>query len=366
MAVLEDTLVFEEVVLPGYEKMVKVTDSLSGLKAVICIHSTVLGPALGGVRIYPYQSWEEAQEDAARLARGMTYKAALAGVGLGGGKSVILSSKEDKTAAKLSAFAKAVDRLQGVYICAEDYGCTTDDVAVIKATTPYVVGLLDEKSSGDPAPFTAWGTFRGIQSVLKKIEGCDSVKGKKIAIQGLGSVGSRLAEILFWNGAQLILCDVDSKKTQLLAKKYNAQVCAPEEIYSIPCDVFSPCALGGILNEHTIPQLRCKGVAGSANNQLLKDVDGDLLLARGILYAPDFIINAGGLINVSFELYPIPYDSQAAREQVHQLYDLLLTIYDIAEQNRFSTNRAALELGNYRLKYGVGKRQNPVHIQHAH
>lgn len=365
MPVLEDTIVFEEVALPGYERMIKITDEASGLKAVICIHNSQLGPALGGTRIYPYNSWEEAQEDARRLARGMTYKSALAGVGLGGGKSVIISSKADKSEAKLRAFGRAVHKLSGIYICAEDYGSTPEDVTFIKKETPYVVGLPDVKSSGDPGPFTAWGTFRGIQSALFKVFGSDSVKDKKIAIQGLGSVGARLAEILFWNGASLILCDVDQEKTKALAKRYEAQTCSPDEIYTVECDVFAPCALGGILNEKTIPGLRCKAVAGSANNQLLQDSDADLLMRRGILYAPDFVINAGGLINVSYELYPTPYDPRLSREQVHGLYDLLLTIYEIAEQNRFSTNKAAMELGDYRLKYGIGKRVTPVHFQHA-
>lgn len=365
MTVLEDTIVFEEISLPGYERMVKITDESTGLKAVICMHNTILGPALGGTRIYPYQSWEEAQIDAQRLARGMTYKSALAGVGLGGGKSVIIADKKAKTEALLRAFGKAVQKLQGAYICAEDLGCTAEDVLQIKKSTPFVVGLPHEKSSGDPGPFTAWGTFRGIQSALKKVYDSDSVKDRTIAVQGLGSVGARLAEILFWNGANLILTDIDPVKTEALAKRYEAKVCSPDQIYNMECDVFAPCALGGILNEKTIPLLNCKAVAGSANNQLLKDSDADLLMHRNILYAPDFVINAGGLINVSYELSPNPYDPRLPREQVHQLYDLLLTIYEIADQNHFSTNKAAMELAEYRLKYGIGKRQHSVHIQHA-
>lgn len=366
MVVTNDTIVFEEIVLSGYEKVIKITDEPSGLKAIICIHNTILGPALGGTRIYPYATWNDALEDVKRLARGMTYKSALAGVGLGGGKSVIMSTKEDKSQEKLFAFGKAVEKLSGLYVCAEDYGCTTKDVSIINQATPYVVGLPHEKSSGDPGPFTAWGVFRGIQSVVKKLTGSDSVKDQRIAIQGLGSVGSRLAEILFWNGAKLVLCDVDQEKTKIFAKRYEAEICSTEEILFADCDVLSPCALGGILNEKTIPLLRCKAIAGAANNQLLKDQDGDLLVQREILYAPDFVINAGGLINVSYELYQTPYDARLAREQVHGLYDLLLTIYEIAEQNRCSTHKAALDLGDYRLKYGIGKRQTPIHLYHAH
>jgi leucine dehydrogenase len=365
MTVTEDTLVFEELVFSGYERMIKITDELSGLKAIICIHNTTLGPALGGTRIYPYASWAEAQEDARRLARGMTYKSALAGVGLGGGKSVIMAGKEEKTRDKLLAFGRAVHRLKGVYICAEDYGCSTEDAATISQETCYVVGLPSVKSSGDPAPFTAWGVFRGIQSVLKKTTGSDAVRDRTIAIQGLGSVGARLAETLFWNGARLILCDVNQERAEMLAKRYEAEVCSPEKILSVECDVLAPCALGGILNENTIPALRCKAVAGAANNQLLTDDDADLLRQRGILYAPDFVINSGGLINVSNELYRTPYDPRLAREQVHNIYDLLLTIYEIAEQNHYSTNRSAIELADYRLKYGIGKRLTPVHFHHA-
>ncbi|MES2345288.1 MAG: Glu/Leu/Phe/Val dehydrogenase dimerization domain-containing protein [Chlamydiota bacterium] len=364
MTVTEDTLVFEELVLPGYERLIKITDEPSGLKAIICIHNTTLGPALGGTRIYPYASWSDAQEDVRRLARGMTYKSALAGVGLGGGKSVIMSSPGEKTAAKLLAFGRAIRKLNGLYICAEDYGCSTEDAATISKETRFIVGLAFAKSSGDPGPFTAWGVFRGIQSVLKKTTGSDSVKDKTIAIQGLGSVGARLAETLFWNGARLVLCDVNEDKAKLLAKRYEAEVCSPEKILSVECDVLAPCALGGILNDKTIPALRCQAVAGAANNQLLKDEHADLLRQREILYAPDFVINSGGLINVSNELYRTPYDSRLAREQVHNVYDLLLTIYEIAEQNNYSTNRSAIELADYRLKYGIGKRLTPVHFHH--
>jgi leucine dehydrogenase len=304
--------------------------------------------------------------DALRLSKGMTYKSALAETGLGGGKSVIIADpKKDKTEELLLAFGNAVDRLNGMYICAEDAGCTIADVAVIKRATPYVVGLAHAKSSGDPSPFTAWGTYRGIQSVLQKAFGNSSVQDRVIAIQGLGSVGLRLAEILFWNGAKLIVADLDQEKTQRIAKLYSAQACAPTEILSVECDVLAPCAMGAIINPQSIVKMRCKTIAGCANNQLLNDSDGDELMRRGILYAPDFVINAGGLINVTQELEPQGYNPAVSRAKVHNIYDSLMVIYDIAEQNRFSTHAAAVSLGNYRLKYAIGKRTQPIKLHHA-
>ncbi len=364
--VLEQTLELEEIFVPGYEKVIKVSNKDAGLQAIICIHTTAMGPALGGIRIYPYQTFEAALNDVMRLAKGMTYKSAITECGWGGGKSVIIADpKKNKTKEMLFAFGQAVDRLQGEYICAEDVGCTTDDVHVISQATPYVVGLPHKKSSGNPSPFTAWGTYRGIQSVLKKLTDSESLENKTIAIQGLGSVGCELAKLLFWSGARLVISDIDMEKCEIISKFTGAQIVSSQEIMKVECDVFAPCALGGVLNEQTISQLRCKAVAGCANNQLLKDSDADELFAKGILYAPDFVINAGGLINVTKELDPEGYNPIAARNKVHRLYDQLMVIYDIAEQNRFSTHRAALSLADYRLKYRIGKRIEPACFHHA-
>ncbi len=363
---LEKTLVLEDIYVEGYEKVVKVTDSRSGLKAIICIHNTALGPALGGTRIYPYATFDAALEDAKRLAKGMTYKSALADAGWGGGKSVILhDAKKGKPADLLHAFGEAVNRLKGQYICAEDVGCTPEDVHIISQKTPYVVGLPHHKSSGNPSPFTAWGTFRGIQSLVKKLYGKDCLEGKRIAIQGLGSVGAKLAELLFWAGAKLIVYDIDKEKTERLAKAYHADIVSAEEIITVPCDVFAPCALGGIIHPGMIGKLRAKAVGGCANNQLLRDTDAELLKKRGILYAPDFIINAGGLINVSQELSEEGYDPARSRDKVHKIYDQLLLIYEIAEQNRTSTHAAALSLADYRLRFGIGKRVASPRFHHA-
>ncbi|MGR3911779.1 MAG: Glu/Leu/Phe/Val dehydrogenase dimerization domain-containing protein [Candidatus Rhabdochlamydia sp.] len=351
-----DSLELKEIAVKGYEKVVVVSDERVNLKGIICIHSLALGPALGGTRIYPYPNFDAALTDATRLAKGMTYKAALAELGLGGGKSVIICNPKQKTPEMLVSFAQAVHRLEGLYTGAEDSGCFLSDVTLMAQHTPYFVGLSHDKSSGDPATFTAWGTYRGIQAALQVTEKNPSVKGKTIAIQGLGSVGSLLAEILFWSGAKLIVSDIDWEKTQRIAKKFGATACPADDILSSECDVLSPCAMGGILNAQTILQLRCKAVAGCANNQLLQDSDADLIRQRGILYTPDFVINAGGLINVSFELEHEGYDPIKARIKVHGLFDQLMQLFAIADQNQCSTHQAALALGDYRLKYGIGRR----------
>jgi len=364
--VLEQALELEEILVPGYEKVIKVTNKEIGLKAIICIHDTTMGPALGGIRIYPYASFEIAFNDVLRLSKGMTYKSAITESGWGGGKSVIIADpQKNKTKEMLYSFGQAVDRLQGEYICAEDVGCTPEDVLEIKKATSYVVGLPHKKSSGNPSPFTAWGTYRGIQSVLKKTTGSESPENRTIAIQGLGSVGCELAKLLFWNGARLIVSDINPVKSQAIAEFTGAKIASPRDILSEKCDVFAPCAIGSVINEQMIPHLNCTAIAGCANNQLFKDSDADELMAAGILYAPDFVINAGGLINVTQELGVDGYDPIAARDKIHQLYDQLMVIYEIAEQNRFSTHRAALALANYRLKYRIGKRTAPPCFHHV-
>lgn len=356
----------EKIPVKGYEQVLKVTEKKSRLTAIIAIHDTTLGPALGGIRIQQYPSFNDALEDALRLSRGMTYKSAIAEVGFGGGKSVIIAdSKTQKTPEMLLAFGAAVEKLAGVYICAEDVGCTTADVRVVRRATKHVVGLPHVKSSGDPGPFTAWGTFRGIQSVAKKLYGSDSLEGKRVAVQGLGNVGGYLVEHLFWAGAELILADKDQAKLEMFAAKYAAKAVPADQIWKEECEIFAPCALGGIINDQTIPQLRCRAIAGSANNQLLRDSHADVLREKGILYAPDFVINAGGLLNVAAELEDGGYVPTAPRYKVHHIYDTLLAIYEIAEKNRESTHNAALALADYRIKYGIGKRVIPPTYHHS-
>ncbi|MBI5274810.1 MAG: Glu/Leu/Phe/Val dehydrogenase [Chlamydiales bacterium] len=357
-------LLLEEIIIPDYEKVVKVTDESVGLKAIIAIHNTNMGPALGGLRIYPYTTFDDALTDVLRLSKGMTYKSAVSQTGLGGGKSVIMIDKQGKNPALLRAFGKAVDMLQGAYICAEDVGCTVEDIKVVRETTRYVTGLASEKSSGDPAPFTAWGTYRGIQSITQFLFGTDSVAGKTIAIQGLGAVGGALLDILFWEGADLIVTDIDEEKAKRLAKQYAATYVPPDQILFVKCDILAPCALGGIINQHTISKLRCRAIGGAANNQLLEDVDANRLLSYGILYAPDFVINAGGIINVRNELVPSGYNARAARNEVHKIYDRLLDIYHIAKQNRCSTHHAAVMLAEHRIRYHIGKEEQQLCFHH--
>lgn len=359
-------LQLEPISMNGYEFIVKITNKKANLKAIIAIHSTVLGPALGGTRIHPYPHFDAALEDVLRLSKGMTYKAAVGEVGLGGGKSVIIADpKTDKTEKLLLAFGEAVDRLKGKYICAEDVGCSVEDVKTIRKKTKYVTGLPHKKSSGNPARYTAWGTYRAIQSTMKKIYGSADLDGRTVAVQGLGSVGAFLVDILFWSGAKLILSDIDEQKTQELALRYGAKIEHPNKILFSECDVLAPCAMGGILSEKTIPLLRCKAVAGCANNQLLRDEHANHLSLRDILYAPDYVANAGGLLNVTSEIKEAGYDPRSPRDKTHQIYDCLLGIYEIAEKNHISTHAAANALAEYRLKYGIGKRILPPVFHHT-
>lgn len=355
----------EEIFVKDYEKVLKITNEKTKLTAIIALHNTVLGPGLGGIRIYPYESFDKALNDVLRLSKGMTYKSAVAEVGFGGAKSVIIASQKEKTEDLLLSFAEAVDSLQGNYICAEDVGCTVDDVMVVRKKTKYVTGLPHEKSSGDPARYTAWGTFRGIQSVLYKIFGSTSMEGKKIALQGIGSVGLALLDHLFWHGAEIVISDINTEKLNAVAKKYGLKTVEPKDIIAVECDVFAPCAMGGVINNDTIDRLRCKAVAGCANNQLQSEEHGDLLKKKNILYAPDFVINGGGLMNVANEVEKLGYNPHKSRAKIDKIYDTLMSIYEIAEKNNISTDRAAIELAEYRIKYKIGKRIEPLYFHHS-
>ncbi|MCB1108523.1 MAG: Glu/Leu/Phe/Val dehydrogenase [Chlamydiia bacterium] len=362
---IQGQIALEEIEIPGYERIVKIDDKNSGLKALIAIHDLTLGPALGGTRIFPYANWDDALYDVLRLSKGMTYKAAVSGLGLGGGKSVIFADpKHHITPDQLRAFGIAVNQLEGAYICAEDVGCTEDHLKYVRETTDYVVGLAHPKSSGNPSPFTAYGVFRGIQAVAQHAYGSDSLLGKTIAIQGLGAVGEALADRLYWAGARLILCDQNQAKAEYLAQKYAAKFVSPDEILSVKCDILAPCALGGILNSSSIAKLNCRAVAGAANNQLQSDNHAIDLMQCGIIYAPDFLINSGGLINVSFEVDYEGYNPVLARDKIDTIYEQLLTIFDISKENKCSTHQAAVELASYRLRYGVGKRTTPLIFHH--
>lgn len=354
-------LSIKEISIQGYEKVIEAEDKEVGLHCFIAVHNTTLGPAMGGTRIYPYNSKEEALEDALRLSKAMTYKSAVAENGLGGGKSVLIANpKKDKTPQLLKSFAKVVDSLKGSYIAAEDVGSTTDDMAIIRTGTPYVGALQTEHSSGDPSRFTAWGVARGMRAVAKKLWGDECLRKKIIAIQGLGSVGSKLANILFWEGAYLILCDKDPKVTHDQSLLYGAQVIDSNDFASIRCDILAPCAMGGIINEESLRHLHCKAIAGAANNQLAEPDIGRALLRKKILYAPDYVLNAGGIINASAEYDPNGYDPKIARDRVNHIYDTLLEIFDKSEKDKKPTSQVADELAEYKLQHLVGKRTHNI------
>lgn len=347
-----------EIIVEGYERVVEFKAKSCGLHALIALHDTRLGPALGGTRAYPYASFDEALTDVLRLARGMTYKSALAQTGTGGGKSVIFLDPANRVKSKelLYAFADAVNFFEGRYICAEDVGMTTAELAIIGERTRFAVGLPHSHSSGDPSPYTTHGTLRGIEAVAKQLWGTTSLVGRKIAIQGLGAVGEKLAAALFWAGAHLIIADIDAAKAQMLGKRWGAQVVSPDTIATVDCDIFAPCALGGILNKDSIAKLSCKAVAGSANNQLLTPEDGERLFKKGILYAPDYVINSGGLINVCVELEERGYQPPLARAKVDRIYDFLLLIFKIAQEKGESPHKVADDLAEDNSARGIGKR----------
>lgn len=355
-------LTFNELTIAGFERVVEIRDDALGLKAIVAIHNTTLGPALGGIRAYPYATFDDALNDVLRLAQGMTYKAAIAETGTGGGKSVIITDYvKPKSKELLLAFAEAVNYFEGKYICAEDFGMHLSDLETICKGTPYAVGLPTPKSSGDPSRFTAYGGFRGIQAVCKKIWGDDSVSGKTCAIQGLGSVGMRLAEHLFWNDAQLVVSDINPVVVAHAVKEFGARAVPPREIMKVKCDIFVPCALGAILNPDTIPHLRCKAVAGLANNQLLSDQDGDELFKRGILYAPDYVLNSGGLLAVCVELESEGFNPNSARLHADRIYDLLINLFTLSEERKRPTHLITKELAEDNIRKGIGKRtQAPI------
>lgn len=306
-------------------------DRATGLKAIVAIHDSRLGPALGGCRFIDYETDEAGVIDALRLARGMTYKAALAGLAHGGGKSVIIRPKHQfDRVALFRAFGKFIDDLRGHYITAEDSGTGLEDMEVIRSVTKHVTGVDPAHGgSGDPSPFTALGVRRGIEACVKFKLGRDSLSGVHVAVQGVGHVGYHLCKELHSQGAKLSVADIDPLKAERAQREFGAAVVSLDSIAAVACDVFAPCALGSGLNDATIPQLKATIVAGAANNQLAEPRHGDDLHARGILYAPDYAINAGGLVNVAQEV--VGYDAAVSRERTMRIYD---TIFEIAERSK--------------------------------
>ena len=331
-----------------HEQVVFCRDVESGLEAVICIHSTALGPAVGGCRMWEYNSDEGALIDALRLSRGMSYKNALAGLKMGGGKSVIIgNSRTMKSEELFRAFGRCIENLNGQYISAEDVGINPSDMAIVHKETNHVVGL--EGRSGDPSPVTAYGVYKGMKAAAKHRLGRDDLSGLKIAVQGLGHVGYYLCEHLKNEGAELIVTDINKESVDRVVSNLGATAVGPDDIYSQNVDIYAPCALGATINDVTLPQLKCSIVAGAANNQLAEDRHGEQLKKQGILYTPDYVINAGGIINVSFEMEGKEYSKQDALNKVDEIYGTLLEVFEIADSEQKTTNNVADELARRRI-----------------
>lgn len=329
-----------------YEQLVFCHDKTSGLKAVICIHDTTLGPALGGTRLWDYEKEEDAVLDALRLGRGMTYKAAAAGLNLGGGKTVIMGNPEMKSEEFWRAFGRYVQSLNGRYITAEDVNTTTDDMDYVAMETDHVTGLSG--TSGDPSPVTAYGTYMGMKACAKEAWGDDSLEGKTVTVQGVGHVGYYVCKHVHEEGGKLIVTDIDQEKIDRVVEEFGAEVVDPDEIYGVDCDIYCPCALGATVNDETIPQFKCRVIAGAANNVLKEERHGDILDEKGILYAPDYVINGGGLINVYHEL--IGYDKEAALKDVKKIYGRILKIIEISKRDNIPTYKAADIMAEERIE----------------
>lgn len=342
--------VFDRITGDGYEQVVYCSDDQSGLKAIIAIHSTALGPALGGTRFYPYETEDEAIVDVLRLARGMTYKAAAAGLDLGGGKAVIIGDpRRIKTEELLRAYGRFVETLGGRYITAEDVGTALEDMDTVRRESRWVTGCSHTYGgSGDPSPVTAFGVLQGIKACALEVFGDASLKDRTIALQGVGKVGYALCGYLVEEGANVTIADVDVDNLARAVSDYGVETTPLDDVHKMKVDIFTPCALGGIVNDETINEFGCRVIAGAANNQLARPEHGDKLRDLGILYAPDFVINAGGLINVEDELRG--YDRERAMQKVMGIYKAMQLIFSLANERGISTAQAANEYAEDRIR----------------
>ena len=343
--------VFDQVSKLGHEQVVYCYDEPTGLKAIIGIHNTVLGPSLGGTRIWNYQSEEEALKDVLRLSRGMTFKNAISGLNLGGGKAVIIGdASRIKSEALFRRFGRFIESLNGRYVTAEDVNMKTSDIEYVAMETGHVSGLPEVMGGGgDPSPVTAFGTYMGMKAAVKKVYGKDSLEGKKIAVQGVGQVGTYLVEYLQKENAKIYVADIDEEKLDQIAKKYGAVVVPEQDMYDMDMDIYAPCALGATLNSDTLSRLKCQVVAGAANNQLAEErKHGKMLKEKGITYAPDFLINAGGVMNCYAE-YIGGYKREKVYKQAEKIYDITTNILITAEKQNITTHEAALELAMQRI-----------------
>ena len=341
--------IFEYMEKHGHEQLVFCHDRESGLKAIIGIHNTTLGPALGGCRMWPYADEDDAILDVLRLSKGMTYKNSVLGLVLGGGKCVVIGdSRKDKTEELFRALGKFVDTLGGRYITAEDVGTTVDDITTVQLETEHVAGL--PHISGDPSPATAFGVYRGMKACAHEVWGSDSLKGKAVAVQGMGHVGYYLCQHLKDEGASLIITDIYEDRVESAVKEFGATAVKPDEIYGVACDIYAPCALGATVNDETIPQFKCKVIAGSANNQLKEPRHGDELHKRGIVYAPDYVINGGGVTNVAEEFNAAGYNHDRAYNRIAKIYDKIQRIIVISKRDGIPTYKAADVMAEERIE----------------
>ena len=342
--------VFGQVSFDGHEQVVFCNDKDTGLKAIIGIHNTVLGPALGGTRMWNYANEWEALNDVLRLSRGMSFKSSISGLNLGGGKAVIIGdAKTQKTPELMRKFGEYVNSLSGKYITAEDVGMETKDMDTVREVTQYVTGISEEKGgSGNPSPITAYGVFMGLKAATKYRFGTDNLEGKKVLVQGIGHVGEVLVQHLTESGAIVTIADINEDRLHAVGQKYGAKIFTGEDLYSAEVDIYAPCALGATINDATIHKIQAKVIAGAANNQLAnEEIHGAILKDKGILYAPDFLINAGGVINVYSELANLT--RAQVMEKTENIYNTSLEIFKFAETNNITTHQAAMSIAQKRI-----------------
>ena len=342
--------VFGQISFDGHEQVVFCNDKDTGLKAIIGIHNTVLGPALGGTRMWNYANEWEALNDVLRLSRGMSFKSSISGLNLGGGKAVIIGdAKTQKTPELMRKFGEYVNSLSGKYITAEDVGMETKDMDTVREVTQYVTGISEEKGgSGNPSPITAYGVFMGLKAATKYRFGSDNLEGKKVLVQGIGHVGEVLVQHLTESGAIVTIADINEDRLKAVGQKYGAKIFTGDDLYSAEVDIYAPCALGATINDATIHKIQAKVIAGAANNQLANEViHGTILKDKGILYAPDFLINAGGVINVYSELANLT--RAQVMEKTENIYNTSLEIFKFAETNNITTHQAAMSIAQKRI-----------------
>lgn len=343
--------VFGQLSFDNHEQIVFCHDKDTGLKAIIGIHNTVLGPALGGTRMWKYNNEWEALNDVLRLSRGMTYKSAISGLDLGGGKAVIIGdAKTDKNPALMRKFGEFVNSLSGKYITAEDVGMVTADMDTVRDVTPYVTGISESRGgSGNPSPVTAYGVYMGMKAAAKYQFGSDNLSGKKVLVQGVGHVGETLVSYLCKEGALVQIADLSEQRLEEVSQKYGATIFAGADLYSADVDIYAPCALGATINDDSVYKIKAKVIAGAANNQLANEnVHGPILQERGIVYAPDFLINAGGIINVYGEI--ANYGKEEAMRRTENIYNTTLEIFDYAVKNNLTTQKAAMAIAESRIE----------------